>query len=47
MVLILLHNSNKKAADPTVFTENATELEAGACWLQLPEVRNPLKSNLL
>lgn len=28
---------NKKAADPTVFTENATELEAGACWLQLPE----------
>lgn len=28
---------NKKAADPTVFTENATELEAGACRLQLPE----------
>uniref|UniRef100_A0AAX7TEL8 Acylglycerol kinase, mitochondrial n=1 Tax=Astatotilapia calliptera TaxID=8154 RepID=A0AAX7TEL8_ASTCA len=39
-LFIQTHNKNpveRVTADPTVFTENATELEAGACWLQLPE----------
>lgn len=35
---------DKKEEDPTVFTKNSTKLEAGACRLQLPEVRNPFSA---
>lgn len=36
----VLHFRNKKEEDPTVFTKTSTKLEASACRLQLPEVRN-------
>lgn len=35
----VLHYSNKKQEDPTVFTKNSTNLEASVCRLELPEVR--------
>uniref|UniRef100_A0A7N6ATN0 Acylglycerol kinase, mitochondrial n=1 Tax=Anabas testudineus TaxID=64144 RepID=A0A7N6ATN0_ANATE len=36
-VRLVLHYSNKKQEDPTVFTKDSTTLEASACQLELPE----------
>lgn len=41
-MLNVLLGRNKKEEDPAVFTKAATKLEAGACRLQLPEVRHTL-----
>lgn len=38
--MFFVHCRNAKTKDPTIFSKNSTILEASACRLQLPEVRN-------
>lgn len=39
--MFFVHCRNAKTKDPTIFSKNSTILEASACRLQLPEVKNP------